>query len=263
MYKGIPFERRPLDDVLHDVKSAAEFYGTATRWVFLGDSNSLVVKREVLESLLEVLHNEFPRLERVTSYARAKTLARKDPKELRRLRDSGLVRLHVGLETGDADILTLIQKGATPDDMVEAGHKAKEAGFELSLYVLLRIGGRVRWQEHADATAMVLNTINPTFIRVRTLTPQPGSSLFDLVVDGQFSLSPPELILEEERRLIAGLDVTSEFVSDHISNYCALNGQFPEDQKRLLRMLDERLDAVRKDHTVAERYERKRQLRRL
>jgi len=245
------------------MNTAAELYSAETRSVFLGDSNSLVVKTEVLEAVLKALWSGFPRLERVTSYARAKTLARKDPTELQRLRDSGLVRLHVGLETGDPDILSFIKKGATPDDMVEAGQKAKEAGFELSLYVLLGIGGKERWREHADATTMVLNAINPTFIRVRTLTPQPGSAMFGMVAGGQFFLSPPKLILEEERRLIAGLDVTSEFLSDHVSNYCGLNGRLPKDKERLVQLLDEELDIVKKDHTVAERFERKRQLWRL
>jgi len=223
----------------------------------------LVAKTTVLEAVLDALRDAFPRLERVTSYARAKSIARKDQVELRRLRNAGLVRLHVGLETGDADLLTLIRKGVTPEDLVQAGRKANDAGFEVSLYVLLGIGGADRWKEHADATAMVLNAIDPSFIRVRTLTPQRGSSLFEMVAGGQFLLSSVPLILEEERRLIAGLNVTSEFLSDHISNYCALNGRLSEDKEKLIDLLDAQLDLLKNNHALAERYERKRLLKRL
>jgi len=71
----------------------------------------------------------------VTSYARAKTLVRKPIEDLERIRKAGLTRLHVGLETGDRELLEEIDKGATPEEMVEAGRKAKQAGYEVSLYV--------------------------------------------------------------------------------------------------------------------------------
>ena len=79
-----------------------------------------------------------------------------------------------GLRPATAELLAIIHKGATPEEMVAAGRKAKEAGFEYSLYVLLGIGGEERWEQHAQGTAEVLNRIDPHFIRVRTVIPQPG-----------------------------------------------------------------------------------------
>jgi len=153
MYKDIPFERRPLEEILEDIEAAASLYGKSVRTAFIGDSNSLVVKTADLCEVLRALYAAFPQLERITSYARARTIAKKDIAELKELRRAGLTRLHVGLESGDGQTLQLIKKGATPEDMIEAGLKAKEAGFEFSLYILLGIGGTQRWQEHADNTA--------------------------------------------------------------------------------------------------------------
>lgn len=263
MYKDIPFERRPLEEIKEDIEAAAQLYGESACRAFIGDSNSLVVKTELLCEVLRALYASFSRLERVTSYARAKTIAKKDLDDLKELRKAGLVRLHVGLETGDAKTLQFIQKGATSEEMIEAGLKAKEAGFELSLYILLGIGGMQRWKEHADGTARVLNKIDPHFIRVRNLIPQPGSPLLEMRQRGEFILPPPDRILEEEKRIIEGLDVTSEFLSDHISNYLPLNGQMPADKAALLLALEQELGTLRKDPSLVEDYRQKESLKHL
>jgi radical SAM superfamily enzyme YgiQ (UPF0313 family) len=263
MYKEIPFERRPLEEIQEDIEQAAQLYGGSARTAFIGDSNSLVVKTELLCEVLRSLYAAFPHLERVTSYARAKTIAKKELDDLKELRKAGLVRLHVGLESGDADTLAFIQKGASPEEQIEAGLKAKESGFELSLYILLGIGGRQRWKEHADATARVLNKINPHFIRVRNLVPQPESPLYELKQRGEFAMSPPELILEEEKRIIESLEVTSKFLSDHISNYLPLHGQMPADKAALLQALEQELTALRADPALIDEYRQKESLRHL
>ncbi len=263
MYKDIPFERRPLEEIKEDIEHAAQLYGGSARTAFIGDSNSLVVKTELLCEVMRTLYASFPHLERVTSYARAKTIAKKDLDKLKQIRKAGLTRLHVGLESGDAGTLAFIQKGASPEEQIEAGRKAKEAGFELSLYILLGIGGRQRWQEHADGTGQVLNEIDPHFIRVRNLVPQPGSPLYEMKQRGEFVLSPPDLILEEERRIIEGLTVSSEFLSDHISNYLPLNGRMPCDKAALLQALELELAALRTDPDLAAEYRQKESLRHL
>jgi radical SAM superfamily enzyme YgiQ (UPF0313 family) len=263
MYKDIPFERRTLEEIKEDIEQAAQLYGESARTAFIGDSNSLVTKTELLCEVLRSLYASFPQLERVTSYARAKTIAKKDLDDLKELRKAGLVRLHVGLESGDAETLAFIQKGATPEEQIGAGLKAKEAGFELSLYILLGIGGMQRWKEHADGTARVLNKIDPLFIRVRNLVPQPGSPLYEMKQRGEFAVSPPDLILKEEKRIIEGLEVTSEFLSDHISNYLPLNGRMPGDKVALLQTLEQELAALRTDPVLCEEYRQKEFLRNL
>ena len=260
MYKDITFERRPLEEILEDIEGAAELYGESVRTAFIGDSNSLVVKTELLCEVLRSLSASFPYLERVTSYARAKTIAKKDLDNLKELRQAGLTRLHVGLESGDAETLQFIKKGATPEEMIEAGHKAKKAGFELSLYILLGVGGMQRWKEHAAGTAAVLNKIDPHFIRVRNLIPQSGSSLFEMRQAGDFILPPPDVILQEERKIIENLDVTSEFLSDHISNYMPLNGQMPQDKTALLNALDQEIAHLSEDPALIEDYRLKEDL---
>ncbi len=210
---------------------------------FIGDSDSLIMKTDDLVEVLEFLHETFPTLERVTSYGRAKTALRKSPESLKRLHDAGLSRLHLGLETGDDELLKYLDKGATSEEMIEAGKKIKDSGISLSEYVLLGVGGEDRWKEHAQGTARVLNAVDPDFIRARTLMVIPDTPLYDKVGQGEFKQLSPEGILHEERLLIENLEVTSEFVSDHVSNYLPLEGKFPEAKKKMLDLIDKYFEA--------------------
>ena len=119
MHKDTPFQRRPVVEVLQDIDTARRLYGTHVRTVFLGDSNSLVQDVNTLIKILRYLYRNFPSIERVTSYARARTLCKKSLDDLRLIHEGGLTRLHVGLETGDAELLREIRKGATPEHTVE------------------------------------------------------------------------------------------------------------------------------------------------
>ena len=260
MYKTIKFEVRDLGEVQTDIEMAKELYGDRIRTVFIGDSNSLLIKTEILVQVLNSLFSSFPLIERVTSYARAKTLFKKPIEDLVRIYQAGLNRLHVGLETGDRDLLMEIKKGATPEEMIEAGRKAKQAGFEYSLYVLLGIGGEEKWESHAKGTAEVLNKIDPHFIRVRTFIPQPGSPLYDAMMEGRFRSASPETILKENKLLLEELQVTSQFLSDHISNLLPLHGKLPEEKERMVQMIDDALKGLREDVSLREEMEMRRHL---
>lgn len=260
MYKSMRFEKRPVEEILQDIDTLRQFSGAGAPTVFIGDSNSLVMETKPLVEILQHLYKAFPSVERVTSYARARTLSKKSMDELKEIRRAGLTRLHIGLETGDPEILEEIEKGATPEQMVEGAKRAKEAGFEVSLYVLAGIGGEKKWKQHAEGTAEVLNQIDPHFIRIRTYAPTPGSPLWERVQDGTFELASAEMILMEQRHLIELLHVASEYLSDHVSNYVPVYGQLPIDQASMLQTIDKALAILRRDDGYRRSLESKRHL---
>jgi len=263
MYKDMPFQRRPVEEVLQDIDTARHLYGTHVRTVFLGDSNSLVLHAHSLIRILRYLYRNLSSIERVTSYARARTLCKKSLDDLRLIHEGGLTRLHVGLETGDAELLGEIRKGATPGQMVEGCRRAKRAGFEVSLYVIAGIGGEEKWQQHVEGTAAVLNQINPHFIRIRTLSLNPSSPLWRSMEQGTFKLASPETILQEQRQLIERLEVTSQYMSDHVSNYAPVYGELPGDRASMLQTIDDTLEMLQKNTRYRRAIEMKRYLSRL
>jgi radical SAM superfamily enzyme YgiQ (UPF0313 family) len=200
------------------------------------------------------LRETFPSLERVTSYARSKTLARKDLEELRAIRRAGLDRLHVGLETGDDVLLERVKKGVTSTEQIEGGRKAMEAGFQLSEYWMPGLGGKERWKAHALETARVLNAINPHYIRSRPFYPSPGSPLYGIYAEGNLPLLTAQEKLVELRLMMGALEVTSRVCFDHAGNIWrnrrggllftqSYEGyRFPDEKGRVLELIDEGIE---------------------
>lgn len=239
-------------------------FGAST--VFLQDANTLIMPTGQLLEVVRYLKETLPTIERVTSYARAKTLAKKRVEELKALSSAGLSRLHVGLETGDDELLSYVDKGVTAAEHIEAGRKAKEAGFELSEYVMIDLGGRARWEQHARNTARVLSEINPDFTRLRPLAIGPGLPLYEDYAEGIFQLSSPHQRLQEVRTLVENLHVTGSLCFDHFLNswyrdsdrhYTLFkqdyNGyEFPEEKDKVLQLIKEGLRIDESTHIHAQ-----------
>lgn len=134
-----------------------------------------------------------------------------------------------------------MSKGVTKDEHIECGRKVKESGIELSEYVVLGLGGKKWWKEHATETADALNKINPDFIRFRTLKVLRDIPLYQKVESGDFVILHEEEILVEEKYLIERLEgITSTIKSDHILNLLEeVDGKLPEDKERILAVIDD------------------------
>jgi hypothetical protein len=222
---------------------------------FLQDANSLIMKTDQLVDILRHLRKTFPSLNRVTSYARSKTIAQKKLDELKSIREAGLDRVHVGLETGDDELLKKIKKGVNSEGHIKGGKKAMEAGFQLSEYWMPGLGGKEMWENHAKNTARVLSEINPHYIRSRPLFPQPGTPIYERQTSGEFQMLSADEQLGELKLMIGELEVTSKVCFDHAGNYWrnrrggllfthSYEGyKFPEEKPRVLNLIDEGLKA--------------------
>lgn len=276
VYKEQTFSRRGVEEIKRDIDTAAYLYREAlgqaggsvrqvtgdflerfaagrpaalqiAQWlyrgaenVFLQDADCMVMPAEALREVLQHLREKLPQVRRVTAYARSRSLARKSVAELQGLRESGLDRVHVGLESGYDPLLEFMRKGATAALHIEAGLKAREAGLSLSEYVILGLGGKRWWREHARATAAVLNAIDPDFIRVRTLAVHPSTPLYGLMARGAFEPLDEDTTILEEREFIAALKgIGSAFASDHILNLLEeVAGTLPGEGPKMLAVLD-------------------------
>jgi len=237
---GQGYEARPLEEVLRDVDLLKEYWGDHPRTAFLGDADPLEMPVSFLLPVLDRLRDRFPSLQRVTSYARAGSVDRKSLDELKTLAAHGLNRIHVGLESGSDAVLRLQRKGASRKLLIRAGKKAREAGIELSFYVLLGLGGRDRWEEHAVETAHVINETSPQFVRVRRLWIHPEARLAREVAAGNFREQTPEGTVRELRRLVEEIAVDGPWLTcDHANNYLPLHGRFLKDKAAMLQAADE------------------------
>jgi biotin synthase-like enzyme len=211
--------------------------------VFLQDADNLTMPAEKLAEVLSFIKEKFPMVERITTYTRSKTVSRRSVEELKMLREAGLSRVHIGLESGYDPLLAYMCKGVSAAEHIEAGLKAKEAGLSLSEYVMLGLGGRALWREHALETARVLSIIDPHFIRIRTLTIRQGIPLLEKVQTGEFQPLKDDEIVREERLLLDNLDGTGYYISDHILNLLEeVEGDLSHDKAAMIGVIDRYLD---------------------
>lgn len=241
MYKKKKFRIRPLEELIGEIEEARIRHGNHVRTIFFPDGNTIIMKTPDLAALCKAARDNFPELERITVYGSSRFINRKSPEEWQHLAAAGLNRIHSGLESGDDEVLEYIKKGATAEEAIAAGRKIKAAGVDLSEYVLVGIGGRKYWQQHAVNTARVLNEINPDFIRLRTYTPVPGTPLFEEYSAGNFILPGPLEALQEVRLFVENLNCDSLVLSDHISNYWNVQGRPSTDKSAMLAGLDHAL----------------------
>jgi hypothetical protein len=274
IYKGQRFELRPVAEVKQDILAAkaiqdqiksmawksgygdnikavaaavlqnppSQAYANVALWLynggtsaFLQDANTLIMPTPDLVEVIKFLKQTLPSITQITSYARSKTAAKKKLEELKELHQAGLSRLHVGLESGYDPLLKYMDKGVTAADHIKGGKNVVASGISLCEYVVLGLGGKKMWREHAMETARVLNQIDPDFIRVRTLTIKEGMPLYDEVQSGAFVRASDEEIVEEEKLLIENLDCHAYFVSDHITNLLQeIEGKLPDDKDKML-----------------------------
>ena len=240
VYKGARFSLRPADEVLADLDAMKARLGDRYRTAFLQDADPLSTKPADLVRILEGLRQRFPSVQRVTAYARSRSLARLDLDALRSLRAAGLDRVHVGLESGCDAVLTLVDKGVSREQQIRGCRKAVQAGFELSVYVMPGLGGVEHSDAHADDTASAIAAIGPDFVRLRTTVAMPGTALHGLAEQGRWSPLGELATLGELRRFIAGLEgVSTRFESDHVLNLLMeLRGDLPREHAKLLDVVD-------------------------
>ncbi|MDD4357781.1 MAG: radical SAM protein [Smithellaceae bacterium] len=235
-YRQKKFKIKPLERIEKDLREAAT-YGPVSR-LFLCDGDSLIIPQPRLVEILQMIHRYLPGLERIGSYANTKSILRKSVDDLKELRNLGLKILYLGVETGNAELLKKIHKGATREKMVEAARRVKEAGIELSVTVILGIGGIEKSIEHAMDSASLLTEMDPDYVGALTLMLVPQTEMYEDYRSGQFVLPDKIGFIRELYLMIANSNFTNcYFTSNHASNYLPIKARLPRQKEQILKMM--------------------------
>ena len=235
-YRQKKFKIKPVERIEKDLKEART-YGHIEK-LFLCDGDALIIPQPRLEEILLMIKRYLPMLERIGSYANTKSILRKSVDDLKKLKELGLKIIYLGVETGNAELLKKIDKGATREQMIEAAKRIKAAGIELSVTVILGIGGIEKSVEHAMDTASLLADMDPDYVGALTLMLVPQTELYDDYIAGRFVLPDKIGFIRELYLMIANSNFTDcYFTSNHASNYLPIKARLPGQKEIIMKMI--------------------------
>lgn len=193
-------------------------YGAAR--VFLQDANAPAMNTRRLVQVMRYLKETFPSIEIITAYARSKTCYRKSLEELKMLKEAGLSWCFVGIESGCDEVLDFMKKGVTAREHAEGGTKFMASGIRMAAFVMPGLAGsdeelRAR---HVSGTVGLLNEIQPTEVRVRSLAVLETAPLYEKWKKGQFDAADDNQLIEEIRMIMEGLDYECTFETLQMTN---------------------------------------------
>ena len=243
MYRGVPFTMCPLEQVEADLDEAALFCPDVKR-VFLEHGDPFTMPAERLLKIAGLIHQKFPKVETIAMYASIQNIRRKTDAELRRLRDAGINGLDIGVESGLDEALTMMNKGHTAKESIEQLLRLKKAGYDFTLNIILGCGGAELWRENAEATAVMINAVQPRQIFTGTLHAEPGCRLYGEMQSGAFRECTFRELLDEQELLLSRLELDEcYYFSSHPSNVMPMQGWLPKHKQDML-------DAVREMRTA-------------
>jgi radical SAM superfamily enzyme YgiQ (UPF0313 family) len=233
-YKVKRFRIKSFEEIEEDIIEAVRYRGRFDR-VFLCDGDALIIPQKRLTEILQSIRRHLPWVVRIGTYANAKSIMKKTSEELTELKQLGLGIVYLGVESGNEEILQQVHKGADPEKMIAAGKRVKEAGIELSVTVLLGIGGREKSVEHARDTAKILTAIDPDYVGALTVMVVPGTPLYDELRAGRFVLPDTFGFIQELGMIVAQSGFTNcFFTSNHASNYLPIRARMPQDKEKTI-----------------------------
>ncbi len=225
-----------MDEIQEDM-SEASLYSSIEK-VFLCDGDALIIPQERMVQILNLIEIHMKGVKRVGTYANAKSILRKTVDDLIQLREHGLKIAYLGIETGNDELLRKIKKGVASEEMIQAGHRIKEAGIILSATIILGIGGIEKSIEHAFDTARILTKIDPEYASALTLMLVPGTPLYSDYISGNFVMPDKFGLLKELGIVVENSNLTNcYFTSNHASNYLPIKARLPLEKRKTVNMI--------------------------
>ena len=245
MYPDVQFKVCPMEEVEADLEEATHYCPNVKR-VFLEHGDAFVLSAEKLLKIADAIHRKLPRVETIAMYASIQNIKSKTDEELRQLRTAGIHGLDIGVESGLDAALTYMNKGHTAAEAREQLLRLTEAGMDYSFNAILGCGGAELWKENADATADLINAVQPHLLFIGSLHAQPGCRLYQDMRNGTFKECTIGQLLDEQERLIRRLDLKDTYYfGSHPSNLVPMQARLPDQKQDMIEAVQETREQLR------------------
>ncbi len=239
MYPDVKFSVCPIEEVRTDIAEAAEINPDYER-VFLEHGDAFVLSADRLLEIADAIHEKLPKVKTIAMYASIQNIRQKTDDELKKLHDAGIGGLDIGAESGLDEALVYMNKGHTAKEAEEQLKRLTEAGIDYSFNAIIGCAGSDLWKENAEATAELINAVQPHLLFLGTLHAQKGCRLFEDMKNGTFKECTIGQLLDEQEHLIRCLDLKDTiYFGSHPSNLVPMLAKLPKHKDEMIRHIHE------------------------
>lgn len=237
LYGTQKFRMSPMSEIESDLKVINRVQPGAHR-VFLTGANPFVLTaNRLLDIALLIRKYVGEGHPTIGCFARITDITKKSVEELHQLHHLGFDYLTIGVESGDSETLSRVNKGYRSEDIIEQCLKLESAGIRYNLFYLVGLAGHGNGERNACRSAAVFNQLNPVSIGFLSLTLFPESQLYKEISEGLFQEATEYERLDEMICLVSKLTCKTHILARTVSNPIPFTGSLPVDRESILRDL--------------------------
>lgn len=226
-YRDRPFRIKTPEMFREHMKAVRDFLGeglSLRRTIFLGDANALVIPMPRLVPLMEAIHEQFDveRLGGIYAFLDGFSAEKKTPADYARLRELGLQRVYIGMESGNNELLRFLKKPGTAEDVVQAVQAIKCGGVAVGIILLLGAGGHQFSAQHVADSIRALQAMPldaDDLIYFSELVEDEGMQYTRDAYQANLRPLTPEERMAQGEAIEQALSFSEESGTPHISRY--------------------------------------------
>ncbi len=160
-YESRDYKTRSMEEFISHLKAVRDGYGagiSSRKSVFLGDVNALDIDQKMLLQVLDRIREEI-NLPVFTAFDIFTTPKKKNMINYRDLKDHGLNRVYVFLESGSYKVIRLFNKHINVTETMNLVNNIKDHGIGVTIVVMAGIGGKKYSKDHVEATANIISQL--------------------------------------------------------------------------------------------------------
>lgn len=239
-YKDTPFMVAPLSQIEEDLKEAKREWPNA-KSIWASGGNPFVLSTEKQIAVWDLMKKYYPDA-RISTYATISDFKQKSVEDIKKIKAHGLDEIMIGIETGDDDVLSFVNKGYTAQDILDAGKKMDEAGLTYRMIYLGGLAGKGKLVESAKKSAQIFNQIHPYYMMLTNVSVLPGTKLYNQMQAGEWTEATEKERIEEIRTLIAELNIPITINSGTSTSSVRFEVTLPQEKEQILSELDKTID---------------------
>ena len=237
LFKQLQYRLLPLDQIEAELHRVRDLGGNPET-IFLGDGNAFGMETSRLLHILGMVRHYFPNCRTINMDATVTDIHEKTDDDLRRLYESGVRRLYLGIESGLDDVLAFMRKDHNTAEAYQQIRRMRDAGLVFCAHIMTGIAGRNRGLENAEALARFFNRTQPERIVNFSLFLHRSVPLYQDILEKRFIPADEVENLQEAYSLLEQLGPSPlSYDGFHDQVELRVRGNLPQDRHTMLERL--------------------------